>query len=120
MPSRAEYVASTRDRRRRQFSVSGQPSIEQAYRTHAVSPKLSEAKRRRESETSFRAPELVAINGTQDSCTKCFGPVCHGGRRNPGWGSKHRQMPWDRRLGGLRDHDFDRRRRRCALVNVEN
>jgi hypothetical protein len=75
VPSRTEYVARTRDRRRLQFSVSGKPSIEEAYRTHWVSPRLSEAKRRRLAETASRAPELVVINATRDwSCTKCSGP----------------------------------------------
>jgi hypothetical protein len=74
VPSRIEYVARTRDRRRLQFSVSGKPSIEEAYRTHWVSPRLSEAKRRRLAERASRAPELVVINATRDwSCTKCSG-----------------------------------------------
>jgi hypothetical protein len=74
VPSRTEYVARTRDRRPLQFSVSGQPLVEEAYRTHWVSPRLSEAKRRRLAETASRAPELVVINATRDwSCTKCSG-----------------------------------------------
>jgi hypothetical protein len=71
-PSRTEYVARTRDRRPLQFSVSGKPSIEEAYRTRWVSPRLSEAKRRQLAEAASRAPELVVINATRDwSCTKC-------------------------------------------------
>ena len=74
VPSPTEYVARTRDRRPLQFSVSGTPSIEEAYRTHWISPRLSEAKRRRLAETASRAPELVVINATRDwSCTKCAG-----------------------------------------------
>jgi hypothetical protein len=70
--SRVDYVARTRDRRPLQFSVSGKASIEEAYRTHWVSPRLSEAKRRRLAETASRAPELVVINAIRDwSCTKC-------------------------------------------------
>jgi hypothetical protein len=89
VPSRTEYVARTRDRRQLQFSVSGEPSIEEAYRTHWVSPQLSEAKRRRLAAAASRAPELVVINATRDwSCTRCSrtggdllimegaGPVC--------------------------------------------
>jgi hypothetical protein len=89
VPSPTEYVARTRDRRRLQFSVSGKPSIEEAYRTHWVSPRLSEARRRRLAETASRAPELVVINATREwSCAKCSatggdllimedaGPVC--------------------------------------------
>ncbi len=72
--SRTEYVARTRDRRQLQFSVSGKPSIEEAYRTHWVSPRLSEAKRRRLAEAASRAPDLVVINATRDwSCTRCSG-----------------------------------------------
>ena len=44
-PSETAYVARTRDRRTLRFSASGDPSIERAYRTHWVSPALSEAKR---------------------------------------------------------------------------
>ncbi len=46
-PSETAYVARTRDRRRLQFSVTGKAEIELAYRTHSVSPALSEAKRSR-------------------------------------------------------------------------
>ncbi len=46
-PSETVYVARTRDRRKLRFSVSGDPAIERAYRTHWVSPELSEAKRQR-------------------------------------------------------------------------
>lgn len=35
-PSETVYVSWTRDRRRLQFSKSGEPSIERAYRTHWV------------------------------------------------------------------------------------
>jgi hypothetical protein len=72
--SPTEYVARTRNRRRLQFSVSGKPSIEEAYSTHWVSPRLSEAQRRRLAEATSRPPELVVINATRDwSCTKCSG-----------------------------------------------
>jgi hypothetical protein len=76
VPSRIEYVARTRDRRPLQFSASGEPSIEEAYRTHWVSPRLSEAQRRRLAETASRAPELVVINATREwSCAKCSATV---------------------------------------------
>jgi hypothetical protein len=74
VPSRTEYVARTRDRRRLQFSVSGKLLIEEAYRTHWVSPRPSETKRGRLAETASRAPELVVINAMRDwYCTKCSG-----------------------------------------------
>ncbi len=89
VPSHTEYVARTRDRRQLQFSVSGKPSIEEAYRTHWVSPRLSEAKRRRLVEAASQPPELVVIDAARTwSCTKCSstggdllimedaGPVC--------------------------------------------
>ena len=44
-PSETDYLARTRDRRVLQFSVSGDPDIERAYRTHWVSPHLAAAKR---------------------------------------------------------------------------
>ena len=42
-PSETAYPSRTRDRRSLRFSASADPSIEQAYRTHWVSPELSEA-----------------------------------------------------------------------------
>jgi hypothetical protein len=41
-PSETDYVARTRDRRQLRFSVSGDAAIERAYRTHWVSPDLSQ------------------------------------------------------------------------------
>ena len=46
-PSETAYVARTRDRRTLRFSNSGKPSVELAYRTHWVSPRLSERRRER-------------------------------------------------------------------------
>ena len=73
-PSETDYVARTRDRRRLRFSVSDQAAIEAAYRTHWVSPQLSEAKRRRLAERQSKAPDLVVIDALGDwSCTECSG-----------------------------------------------
>ena len=73
-PSETDYVARTRDRRRLQFSVSGDVAIEKAYRTHWVSPALSEAKRRRLAEKQSRPPDLVVINAINEwSCAECGG-----------------------------------------------
>src|SRR5712671_6961752 len=44
-----------------QFSKSGDPTIERLYRTHWVSPELSERKRERLTENVNRPPELVVI-----------------------------------------------------------
>lgn len=60
--SETAYVARTRDRRPLRFSVSGKADIERAYRTHWVSPKLSEAKRERLAERRSRPPDLVVIS----------------------------------------------------------
>ncbi len=73
-PSETDYVARTRDRRRLQFSLSGQPAIELGYRTHWVSPQLSEDKVRRLAERQSEAPELVVINPLGDwTCAECSG-----------------------------------------------
>ena len=65
-PSETAYVARTRDRRPLRFSNSGDPEIEWAYRTHWVSPELSERKRARMTERQSRAPELVVISPVSD------------------------------------------------------
>lgn len=64
--SETAYVARTRDRRTLRFSVSGQPAIECAYRTHWVSPELSAAKRARLAEQQSRPPDLVVISPLKD------------------------------------------------------
>ena len=61
VPSETAYVARTRDRRNLQFSKSGNPDIERSYRTHWVSPALSEAKRRRLAERQGRPTDLVVV-----------------------------------------------------------
>ena len=38
-PSETDYLARTRDHRKLQFSVSGDPAVESAYRTHWHSPR---------------------------------------------------------------------------------
>jgi hypothetical protein len=73
-PRETEYVSRTRDRHRLQFSKSGELSIEQAYRTHWVSPELSIAKQERLVERQSRAPDLVVIAPLTDwTCSKCGG-----------------------------------------------
>lgn len=71
-PSEAAYVARTRDRRQLRFSKSGDPGIERAYRTHWVSPELSDAKRERLAERQSRAPDLVVISPLKEwTCAEC-------------------------------------------------
>jgi hypothetical protein len=60
-PSETAYVARTRDRRPLRFSTTGEPAIEQAYRTHWISPEMSERKRERLAERQNRPPELLVI-----------------------------------------------------------
>lgn len=71
-PSETSYVARTRDRHPLQFSKSGDPAIERNYRTHWVSPKLSEQKQRRLAERANRPLDLVVISPLKDwSCESC-------------------------------------------------
>jgi hypothetical protein len=73
-PSETAYIARTRDRRPLRFSKSGDPGIEQAYRTHWVSPDLSKAKRERLAERASRPPDLVVISALSEwTCEACGG-----------------------------------------------
>jgi hypothetical protein len=71
-PSETAYVARTRDHRPLRFSKSGNPEIERAYRTHWVSPELSERKRARLAERQSRSPELVVVSPLNHfTCSVC-------------------------------------------------
>ena len=72
-PSETHYVARTAGREALRFSASGDPGVERLYRTHWVSPTLSEAKRKRVEEKANRAPELVVIQPLNDDwrCHRC-------------------------------------------------
>ncbi|MGH9181768.1 MAG: DUF2293 domain-containing protein, partial [Acidimicrobiales bacterium] len=73
-PSETAYIARTRDRRTLRFSRSGDPGIERAYRTHWVSPELSEPRRRRLTEQQGQAPDLVVIHAVRPwVCAACSG-----------------------------------------------
>ena len=73
--SETDYVARTPQRSRLRFSRSGNPTIERLYRTHWVSPELSERKRERLAEKASRAPELVVIRPLNQewTCHRCGG-----------------------------------------------
>ena len=73
-PSETAYVARTPGRPALQFSRSGEAGIERLYRTHWVSPQLSERKCERLAEKA-RAPELVAIRprNADWTCHRCGG-----------------------------------------------
>jgi hypothetical protein len=71
-PRETAYVARTRDRRPLRFCRSGDTSIERAYRTHWISPELSEAKEKRLLEKQSQPPDLVVIAALKDwTCTTC-------------------------------------------------
>jgi hypothetical protein len=69
------YVARTARRQTLRFSRTANPAIELSYRTHWVSPELSENKRERLAEKASRAPELVVIQplNTEWTCHRCGG-----------------------------------------------
>jgi hypothetical protein len=73
--SATTYVARTPHRQTLRFSRSGNPAIEESYRTHWVSPELSEKKRERLAEKVSRAPELVVIQPLKNewTCHRCGG-----------------------------------------------
>ena len=75
LPSPTAYVGGTPGRPTLRFSRDGNPEIESSYRTHWVSPELSEKKRERLAETASRAPELVVIQplNTEWVCHRCGG-----------------------------------------------
>ncbi len=73
--SEAEYVARALPRRDLRFGASGAAAVERQYRTHWVSPDLSEKKRERLAEKASRPPELVVIVPLNDEwrCHRCGG-----------------------------------------------
>ena len=73
--SPAQFVARTPQRQTLRFSRSADPGIEGLYRTHWVSPELSEKKRERLAEKARREPELVVIQplNTEWACHRCGG-----------------------------------------------
>ena len=73
-PIEAGYVARSRDRRPLRFSTSGDPETERAYRTHWVSPELSQRQRDRLAERQSRPPDLVVVSPLKDwTCAGCGG-----------------------------------------------
>jgi len=73
--SQTAYVARKPQRQTLRFSRSGNPAIEESYRTHWVSPELSEKKRERLAEKASRAPELVVVQplNAEWRCHRCGG-----------------------------------------------
>ena len=75
VPKETHYIARTPRRQTLCFSKSGNPTIEQLYRTHWLSGELSERKRQRLAEKASRAPELVVIYPLNSlwTCHRCGG-----------------------------------------------
>jgi hypothetical protein len=73
--SETQYVTRAPMRRDLRFSVSGNPTIERLYRTHWISPLLSQKKRERLEKKASQAPELVAIQPLHRdwTCHRCGG-----------------------------------------------
>jgi hypothetical protein len=73
--SQTAYVARTPRRQFLRFSRSGNPAIEESYRTHWMSPELSEKKRERLAEKASRPPELVVVQplNAEWRCHRCGG-----------------------------------------------
>jgi hypothetical protein len=71
--SPTDYVGRTPRREILRFSRSGNAAIEASYRTHWVSPDLSEKKRERLAEKGSRAPELVVVQplNAEWNCHRC-------------------------------------------------
>jgi hypothetical protein len=61
VPSDTQYVARTPRQQALRFSASGDPKLEQRYRTHWISGELSEKQRERLTEKASRVPELVVV-----------------------------------------------------------
>jgi hypothetical protein len=72
-PSETQYVRCTRAGKiDLQFSKSGDPGIEKTYRTHFVSPDLSERKQQRLEEKLNRAADPVVFQNLRESrCSEC-------------------------------------------------
>lgn len=98
--SETQYVARTPQRQALRFGRSGNPTVEQQYRTHWVSPELPEAKRERLAEKASRAPELVVIQPLNHDwkCHRCGGSGDLLIMENPG--------PACLRCAGLDDLEF--------------
>lgn len=79
-PSETRYVRYTRGPKvDLRFSKSGDFGIEKAYRTHYVSPQLSERKQQNLEERLSKAPQPVVFQIVRDSrCTECGAELLKG------------------------------------------
>jgi len=86
LPRETHYVARTPQRHTLRFSRAGNPTLEKLYRTHWLSPELSERKRERLVEKASRIPELVVVQPLHAdwTCHRCSGSGSLLVMENPG------------------------------------
>nr|WP_020671674.1 DUF2293 domain-containing protein [Amycolatopsis nigrescens] len=71
-PVETRYLAATRDRRPLRFTLDGAEAAELAFRTHWVSPELSEKRLEQLVTRQNKAPDLVVISPEKDwACAEC-------------------------------------------------
>ncbi|WP_158882555.1 DUF2293 domain-containing protein [Amycolatopsis anabasis] len=71
-PSETAYLASTRDRRNLRFTAAADERVELAFRTHWVSPELSDKRRAQLAARQSKAPDLVVVSPLNEwTCTGC-------------------------------------------------
>ena len=72
-PSETQYTRSSRTGTAAlQFTASGDPELEKSYRTHFVSPALSEKKQRRLEEKLNQSPKPVVFQNLREAqCSEC-------------------------------------------------
>jgi hypothetical protein len=75
VPSETHYVARTPQRQPLRFTRSGDATVETLYRTHWLSPELSERQRKRVADKASRVPELVVVRplNADWTCHRCGG-----------------------------------------------
>ncbi|MDN3351229.1 DUF2293 domain-containing protein [Actinomadura sp. DC4] len=74
LASEMPYASATRDRAPLRFTAGGDEAAERAYRTHWISPDLSEARRERLIERQSKAPDLIVSVPLKDwTCSSCHG-----------------------------------------------
>ena len=73
-PTEVEYTSATRDHHPLRFTDGGDEATERAYRTHWLSPELTEKQVERFTERQSRPPELVVVSPLKDwTCMQCAG-----------------------------------------------
>jgi hypothetical protein len=73
-PTEVEYLSATRDHHPLRFTAGGDEAVERAYRTHWLSPALTEKQVERVTERESRPPDLVAVLPVKEwTCGRCGG-----------------------------------------------